>query len=242
MVETLCIGTRNPRYIGLLWLVDVPLAATTNSTNHTWRNLVLNDNIDTAVTIPSTIIRIVLAAQFATCTTMLAGILMECFDTRLSRIAPLSMLRAFGTAPWDLILNKVFNISSWPVLVLTLVLCFVALTSQFTSTLLVSDLGPSTIVGNAENVTRSYALDFTAEERFQNLEPDYSILSPSFFPSFAETHTPQFVQKQPGLGDTVKIVRAILPISSTEDEKSYRAIVGMLRCLTRESFASNLLL
>lgn len=194
------------------------------STNDTWRWIILNDKINIAVTIPSTILRIFVTAQAAVCTTMLAAIAIENYGTRFHRSARLSMMRAWGTNPYDLFWNWIFSPNAWPLLLLTLVLTATTLEAQFTATLLISDLGSQFVGGYNRTETAYYA----STELQQSMDPreDWSSVAPSIFPSFAEWVNTSTVESNDGVDDTGMILRALFPISSVTTRQTIQSYSG----------------
>jgi hypothetical protein len=128
------------------------------TTNSFWRWLILSDYLNIAVTVSSTLLRIIIAAQGAVATAMIASVVLEKFKTKLFRSAVLSVLRAWGNSPGDLITSWSFSTEAWPMIICTVVLVVTTLTSQLTSTLLVSDLIPAIIQGNPQMSDTKYGL------------------------------------------------------------------------------------
>jgi hypothetical protein len=163
-------------WILFLWLNS------SESMNAIWRWVILNDHINVAVTIPSTILRVFITAQAVICTTMLAAIAIENYGTRFHRSARLSMMRAWGTNPYDLIWNWLFSSHAWPLLSLTLAFTTTTLGAQLIATLLVSDLGSQYVAGYQQSGTAYYA---SAEfQTSMDTRIDWATIVPAAFPSF----------------------------------------------------------
>jgi hypothetical protein len=193
--------------------------------NSTWRRIILGDNLKQAVPLISLLVTYSATGLTALITSMIASIAMECHGVPLKHLASVSVVcfSNSGQPPalWNLLFHRHFF--KWPPLPILVTFCWAMfIATQFTSTLLLSDLGQGPVGGvpfgvNASGLTfASFYIDGKVNPTapvFSNAE--YWTGSLSAFETFAEySRLPSPID---GLDDTGLTLRAFLPIG---DQKS----------------------
>ncbi|KAJ2986298.1 hypothetical protein NUW58_g5096 [Xylaria curta] len=115
-----------------------------------WRDIMLSGRVPQAITLLSLLLRIIVSAQATSCTSLLAALFLERRAVRLSHLPHFSVARGTNDGPRTLLQmiigsgtrHMVFTVET--LLILVLVLATLAL--QFSSTVLLSDLGSLTVV------------------------------------------------------------------------------------------------
>jgi hypothetical protein len=195
----------------------------------------MNDHLNVAVTISCTILRTVITVQVGTCVKIIAAIAIEYYDARFYRSCSLSMLRAWGSNPYGIVLNWPFNSSAWPVAVLTLCLIPTILGAQFVSTLLVSDLDSSLIAGLPQYATTLYtAQNFSSNSHYP---PNYASYVPVGYPVFAEWSSDLMISATDGVDDTDQHCVPCCLSHWPARARKYRILQARQLFFTPESFA-----
>ena len=213
-------------FFTFLWAAD--------SDNAVWRKIVLSGWTTRSITISSLALRWATAAQAVTCTSMLAAILLQEYAVPLPNAAAVSILRFDNTGPW-LLLGRMKG--SWhqktvPIAILAAMISLTTLSLQFTSTVLLSQVGPGPIPVPSSFSQTLYGLDPDGNSFASQLHGathSYLETTPQGFPAFAEwvsNATTSDTSRQhgefppnsaPGLRDTGSVLRAFLPINSSDD-------------------------
>lgn len=219
-------------FVGLAFLTFLWAA---NTQNTAWLRIVLTGWTTRSVTITSLILRWTTAAQAMICTSMLAAVLLQAGTVRLHTAAAMSMMRYDNTGPWSLLAVKGarWHHGSFLLGVLALLLCFTTLLLQFSSTILLSQVGINPLPV-ASGIERTY-YGFNETGRGAYLG-DSSLISfihntPIEYPAFAEwtsnASSPnssttawrsEFAPYTgPGIMDTGTVMRAFLPVRDASE-------------------------
>ncbi|KAF4447978.1 hypothetical protein F53441_8569 [Fusarium austroafricanum] len=223
-----CLGCLT--FLAFLWGAD--------ENNTVWRSIVLAGWMARSITITSLVLRWATAAQAAACTSMLAAILLQKGAVPLPAAAAVSIIKFNNTGPWSLLRNMKakWHRGSISVGLLTALLTLTTLSLQFTSTVLLSQVGiaslpvatsiPQTHYGIETDGDTYYAMPSTA--------PSLLDITPARYPTFAEwtpnaTHSHTASQhgvippsRSSSIVDTGTVLRAFLPIN--DDEKRSRVV------------------
>lgn len=193
--------------------------------NGVWKSIVGNNWISRSITLTALTIRASICFQAALITAMIASVQLERYDTPWSRSAALSISRASGRQPYALLAHRPFSRKSWPLIIATVILALTTLGLQFSSTILLSDVALASVASRRTTAISSpYGLSTLQLAQIENKEPDYSRVTPSTFPTFAEYSETVEVQKD--VDDTGTSVRALLPISDSATRESTASYAG----------------
>lgn len=197
------------------------LGSDTGGSNATifWRWVMLNDLAAQATTIASMIIRTAIGLQATVCTALTAAVLLEARVVPMSDIPLFSILRAVNGGPWSIVEPLIWNprrlfgsLPAWLVLMLFLT----AISSEFTSTLLLVDFRKASLLDGS--ITNATAIIETQPELLllPANETDRARSwrsAPSTYPPFGEIPLGAS-QPLPGQVDTGTIKRAFLPFNA----------------------------
>ncbi|KAE8453051.1 hypothetical protein EG329_012238 [Mollisiaceae sp. DMI_Dod_QoI] len=142
----------------------------------------------------------------------------------LFQSASLSIRRYNGGLPVLLLQSGIFDRRTWYFLTIKILLSSTTVVSYFLSTGLVSDLGITPIIGDANFAQAPFSINFTKQQVLRSFEPDFSTYTPSIYPAFGEFSEPP--SKSQGIDDTGRIMRAILPITSPSTRESLSNFTG----------------
>jgi hypothetical protein len=138
-------------FISFLWCAG--------DNNYIWRLLALNEGMTKAVAISSMVFRTSIALQAGVATSMLSGLAIERSEILLPRLATVSMMRSSNSGPIILAWllrprpRKFGGIRSLLVPGLATLLALTTLSSQFTSTALLSDISLGLVTGYLNHST-----------------------------------------------------------------------------------------
>jgi hypothetical protein len=211
-------------FLAFLWGAD--------ENNTVWRSIVLAEWTARSITITSLVLRWATAAQAATCTSMLAAILLKQGAVPLPAAAAVSIIRVDNTGPWSLLgkMEAEWHRGSVLVGLLAALLTFTTLSLQFTSTILLSQVGLASLPV-ASSVPQTYYGIKTEGNTYWSLigiNPSFLSTTPARYPAFAEwvpnTSTSNMAAQHgfassnaPGIRDTGTVMRAFLPIDNNEE-------------------------
>jgi hypothetical protein len=188
-----------------------------------------------AITLTSTILRLILTFQAFTCTSMLASITLENCAIPLPQAAAVSHLRHANSGPQDLVaaLLRTRDWRTWAIpnyrkLQVTIGLLLLTTTAiQFQSTILVSDLRLQWIPGHSHtnlSYTGGSAGEINGTVDFSNRKDYFWTIPPRQYPKFAEYRGGNEVGND--LGDTGPTLRAFFPIGSANQRSSLQRYSG----------------
>ncbi|KAL8697513.1 MAG: hypothetical protein Q9224_002273 [Gallowayella concinna] len=201
--------------------------------NNTWHAIAIRDWIIRAVTLSSVAVRTSLSLQATIGTSILAGLALENTQILMLHLASVSMMRNTNAGPYTLVwlMCKAFlkDPQRWRrclTLVLLILLAFVSLLAEFTSTALLSDMKLTPIPGKPS--TRMTTTNFV-----YNANGTVPYLSrgtvwtkkPPFFPTFLEYHQ-DANDLSSDTADTGLTLRAFLPMESQQQRSMLRDFAG----------------
>lgn len=163
---------------------------------------------------------------------MLAVLALESFEVPLRSTAQVSLIRNSNSGPHDLLwqlLKGLPRLLGTRTLVLVFLFTLTTALSQFTSTILLSDLKEATIVGDTIRKTIPFGqlADPTTLTEYEGI--DYWQTKTPFYPAFAEYTDGN---DEPGnasywLVDTGQIRRTLPPFPAVSDRETLRNYTGM---------------
>jgi len=205
-------------FLGYLWSQqqhDMHDAGDPNQ--RVWRAIVLNTWMAPTITLASVLMRFIVGAQLVVCTSLGAALILETASAPFGDAPKLSLLRAYNSGPLDIVWLMLARLPHFPGLSLShglVVMLFLAgLVLQFSSTLLVSDLGQITIRSDPE--PRRVAVT-DKSGTFIRINGNFVwSKSPTVWPTYAEARNGAGVASL-NMTDTGTIVRALLPFEAKE--------------------------
>ncbi|KAH7459081.1 hypothetical protein FOMA001_g20304 [Fusarium oxysporum f. sp. matthiolae] len=172
--------------------------------------------------------------QAAACTSMLAAILLQNGAVPLHSAAAVSIIRCHNTGPW-LLLDKMrtdWHYGSLLVGFLAALLTLTTLSLQFTSTVLLSQVGIASLPVAASVSQTYYSADIEGPSYISQREASPSFLktTPVRYPAFAEwtfnatgttSQDGEFAPNSTtGVRDTGTVIRAFLPFKEDDERRS----------------------
>ncbi|GAW16510.1 hypothetical protein ANO14919_059390 [Xylariales sp. No.14919] len=191
-----------------------------------WQNIVLSGRIGQAITLSSLLLRIVVSAQAASCTSLLAALFLEKRAVPISYLPHFSIARGTNDGPRAL-LQMVIGSSTRHMLftleaLLMLVLALAALGLQFSSTILLSDLRNAPIATDPKPTALKTTLSDTAQLAYMDNVADNPVLA-----IYGEALSNVTVEPDDwGLSDTGLKQRALLPLDYAENRTMVRSYQG----------------
>ncbi|KAI1211845.1 uncharacterized protein F4807DRAFT_458051 [Annulohypoxylon truncatum] len=224
----------------------------TRSSAKIWLTIVTAGWTSRSITLCALIIRIVVDLMTGFSASMLAAQILERGSVYLGGLANISLMRATTPSLSSLILSfrqvgsKTESLSPISLMLLLAILMF---TLQFSSTILLSDLQPGSLIGLPDTTHYSYDLDWGWETNsviarvggqgiYNSSLGPYSLSSgpgiaflpsvwtrrPESFPIFAEHREP--LPAKPNVDDTGYNFRSFLPFSDTEQRRRISSFRG----------------
>ncbi|KAK0644308.1 hypothetical protein B0T16DRAFT_460378 [Cercophora newfieldiana] len=187
-----------------------------------WRRIVLSDWLAASITLSSAILRTCLGMQAAVATSVIAADSLERSIVPL-RLAPLAL--SISASGWNSLWSsldfgwQMAKSASVPGCLL-IVLLLTSIASQFTSTLLVADLGTGVLLEDPRREMVAYGVT----------ESDQAVLGDGWtlagdFPRFAEWSDPP-ASKEGWVTDTGPSLRAILPFNTAAERSALNTYKG----------------
>jgi hypothetical protein len=214
--------------IGALTILILAILAITflwfgRDTNPYWQEIVREDRTAQVVTVSALAIRLAVTIHAGLAVAMLACISVEWRDGVLLRQLPaISVIQYSHLGPIFSLLDFWGN-RNFPVFIMVACLACTSLISQFTSTVLLSDVRSGSVIGHPteHNVPFGIALDdyINVFSRLMLLNPSYFESSQPDFSMFAEWSEDPKSQSQHIL-DTGRTIRALLPVTDKEQRTS----------------------
>ncbi|KAI1323082.1 hypothetical protein F5Y16DRAFT_425395 [Xylariaceae sp. FL0255] len=192
--------------------------------SYSWRKIMLSGRLNQVITISSLIIRSSISMQAAICTSLVSALILERRAVPLSRVAPLSALRSVNGGPFDLFKQIISRKSSlfYTEARILLILALASFATQFSSTILLSDLDEISLAGFPHRVNRNFSLNPT-----DDLETIGLSLAPRDYSLFGTLPTAfDATPNSKGVSDTGVKRQAMLPFSQAQDRESIRAYAG----------------
>ncbi len=222
-----------PLIVASLGFLSSFWAASAQPSNSTLQGWLLGNKMPTIVTIASLVLRSGVLGQTALGISMIASLALEKFLARPEDVPTLMIHRSSKAASSDLLLLFLKRMTgqsnqrpTWLLLPL-LLLTMVSFGLQFTSTLLLLDLGTGNVPGTL--LTTPIPLGYSSNLINQRLRNDndvnYAGSPPPAYPPFAEL-TSGVPQSHHGIDYTGVSLRAFLPFTSQADLLSLREFSG----------------
>ena len=182
------------------------------------------------VTLSSLVVRIVVAAQSAILTEMLSCLVLEGGGCSLPDLAKLSITRCQTSGPFQMALTmrrQLRNTANTLYAVLFTLLLATTISTQFVSTILLTDFASTRIAGDHETHEVNFA-NRKHVAKYDLLEPsfgvDYWKVRPIAYYRFAEYSTPPV--QEDGVFDTGSTFRALLPLQNATERTAIHHYVG----------------
>jgi hypothetical protein len=205
--------------------------------NKSWRRIASGDHIKQAVPLAALCIRLAVSTIITLAISMIASIALERRGVSLKQLPKVSIARFTNTgqpfALGSLLFTKDFS-NTLPVPFLVAGVWGTIIATQFTSTLLLSDLGQGPVLGSqtTENMSSgltsaSFTLDgYVNPNSPLFFTPSYWTNAVNAFETFAESSQPagQFIE---GLDDTGPTLRAFLPIGDQNTRDALWSFQGL---------------
>ncbi|KAK1537944.1 hypothetical protein CPAR01_08057 [Colletotrichum paranaense] len=182
-----------------------------------WRWIMLNQHITQAITLSTVLLRIAVTAQASIYTSLLAGVVLEKHGVALFRVAEMSIIRCTNDGPfqltWLLMTSARKAYLQTGLAILLLLTTFVV---QFSSTLLVSDLGLDNLVGAAK--AKTFDVHMSHDVISLNRQMNNWISRPTAYVPFGElpSEANTYTDNQSRFSDTGIVRRTFLPLSSSQ--------------------------
>lgn len=221
-------------FLTFLWLgASLAVDHADRAVAQAWRHILDSGWLLRLVAISSLLYRVVAAAQAAMATEMLAALALEGGGCLLPDLARLSLTRSQSAGPFQLAVSmprlaggRVNSAAAG----LLAVLLAVTAASQFTSTMLLSDLGAARIVGDPATLDVAFGFNYkTDRESATNLFSPYSGVNywtsrPPAYLRFTEASQPPV--ELDGIYDTGFSARGLLPLVNSTQRTTVRSYRG----------------
>ncbi|RBR19345.1 hypothetical protein FVER53590_08418 [Fusarium verticillioides] len=223
-------------FLGFLWWGAI---ASVNEgdrpSSHILRRILGSGWLLRSITISSLVYRVVAGAQAATATEMIASIFLEDNGCLLPDLARLSLTRCQTAGPFQLAFTaprQLFDPGNLFKSGLLVALLIASVVTQFTSTILLTDLSAARLVNDPTALNVAFGFKYPSSEDENSsanlFNPyagvDYWTSRPSSYLRFAEISTPP-VQGD-GVYDTGAIARAFLPFNNSTRRATLRSYEG----------------
>ncbi|KAI0014580.1 hypothetical protein F4780DRAFT_788914 [Xylariomycetidae sp. FL0641] len=210
-----CVG-----FLAFLWFPP--------DSNSTWHSIVVSGWLIRTVTITTVVIRAVAGSQTILCTSILASLLLDCFEAPITQSAAISIMRYQVEGPWSLLEAAIHKPRTWRgfgILALLVTILMTSLASQFTSTALLTDIQPAPVPVKYEEAAIAYGVTNT-NSLLRGLWA-YLQNRPAF-PTFSE-----YWEEDPVYNSvenrqyTGKTLRSFLPIEDEDERGILRRYEGL---------------
>ncbi|KAF2680708.1 hypothetical protein K458DRAFT_434273 [Lentithecium fluviatile CBS 122367] len=196
-----------------------------NDSNSTWRKIVLTNWITRSATLSALVLRIAVSVQAGIVTSMLASLILEGSGIRLSDVLEISIMRFSNNGPHTLFWVYARQARSVGLVLLLTTLTFSTLATQFSSTLLLSDVASISIPAPTEKSPTPFGFN-TQNFRGRNRNLYAGLWTSKYwthiiteYPSFGEYSKPvEPVDWKNDVDDTGTVIRSMIPFA----EKSTR--------------------
>lgn len=185
-----------------IWL-EASRASRHEPTTPSWSSMVFSGWTTRVVTICTAAIRVAIASQAALGMAMVAALFLESAGSSAFDLAALSLFRATSPSPLSLLGHLRFNHASASLYsVLVLLTALLAVVSQFTSTILLSDFATA-------NITRTFAGEVPYVSSIYSSSSYFMASAPAAYWRFAEHSDPPL--RAEAFVDTGPSIRAAVP-------------------------------
>lgn len=193
-----------------------------------WRLITLGDFAPQAVTVCAVVLRTVINLQATICTALVAALLLEAKNVRMSNVALFSVLRAVNGGPSSITERLVWTprefLKSLPAF-LVLMLYITAIASEFISTILLEDFREIPLmvkpIKHRVNTIMTHP-DMLAPSANASQTSMVWESGPPSYPSFAEEILEAPLDNLQDAADTGLIRRAFIPFTASERQNLHR--------------------
>lgn len=187
-----------------------------NCASAVWKWVMLDEHVTQAITLSTVLLRIAVTAQASIYTSLISGVVLEKHGVPLSRVPELSIIRCTNDGPlrlaWLLVTSARKSFVQGGLVVLLL---FTTVVVQFSSTLLVSDLDLSSLVGDAK--IKSVKLHMSRDVISLNRQMNNWISRPTAYVPFGEVPlAADSTPNESGVSDTGILQRTFLPLPTAQ--------------------------
>ncbi|KAI1391859.1 uncharacterized protein F4822DRAFT_107362 [Hypoxylon trugodes] len=218
-------------FLGIIWFGHGD-ASDGSQANRAWRYIAIRGWMTQAITLSAVLLRFIISIQTTICTSMIAALLLEKDGVRRSLAAWFSVTRSMNSGPRRLLgliissknRTALRRVETW----LVMIMVIITLALQFSSTILLSDMGKLEIISDTYNnkVHSIFESRDNKNEDIRETSGQFLIVQP-IFPTFGEARSPLGAKPESnGLSDTGLMQRAFLPISEASDRTSIREFEG----------------
>ena len=202
-----------------------------NGSNLVWHRIALAGFMTRFVSLSATLLRLGMAMQAATATSLLAALLLQEHLVPLLHAPAVSMMQWQNSGPWTLmqLLWPQFTLPrglwAWTAIAM---LTLISTMSQFSSTLLLTDVRTTSTISDqsAQLVPSDLNNTGTAVEVYVDFASvSYTISKPDLFPTFAEYREPP-PKAGGGFYDTGPVYRAFLPVTNQTQRTALSTFSG----------------
>jgi hypothetical protein len=202
---------------------------TAKDSNDVWERIVLANWTTRVITLTSLLIRFIITAQAAICTSILATLILHKYGVLLPDSAAVSLMQFENRGPHALIapiLSSLRRTRGFAVATPLFMLFSTTTLLQFSSTILLSDINLAPVTDYGKQAMLYYGYTFGNNDIVDLfLEKGYWQRKPNTFPAFAEDS--QQPDQIPGTHDTGRSLRAFLPVYPEFQRDSLKAYDGM---------------
>jgi len=204
-----------------------------NESNPVWCSIVLSGWVTRSITITAFVLRVVIAAQAAVATSMVASLLLHANQTKLSSLAAVSIACFANTGPIDLV-RHLHRRVTWVFYLVVGSLVVTSVSLQLTSTLLLSGVVRRDFALTEHLANLNYGI--TAQSLFSVPRETVGYLvnrrGPTAFPAYAEYSEPVGTSEaREAIRDTGRSIRAFLPIPTQAQREALFVYEGMATAL-----------
>ncbi|KAK5991152.1 hypothetical protein PT974_09430 [Cladobotryum mycophilum] len=219
--------------VAFLWIASKN-ALNGDETPVIWARIVNAGWTTKTVTLASVVIRMGIALQAGLLTAMMASIIIEVSEVRLSRLPRLSTMRGFSMGPqnlaWPALTRSLGQTPWWCVLLICSTLV-ISIASQFTSTLLLLDFANEIVTLGTKSSEVGVGLRYNSTNGNYDFTNgvNYWSARPTTYPRFAEySEQPNNID---GVQDTGLTYRALLPFDTEANRGSLRNFTGITKVI-----------
>lgn len=214
-------------FLIFLWAGEGPAGG--ERASYVWRKIMLSESWSVqTITICALVVRTIAAAQAAVCTSLVAALLLERRRLPLSKAIPVSIKRGVNNGPFnfihELFTRKYLKPFFCVEMILLLVVTVLTFGTQFTSTILLSGFGTTTLVQFPQQLHQNVLLSAEAGRKayminsFAQFPPSYAL--------FGELESSDIPDPNPrGVSDTGAKLRSFVPFQK-EQRTKLRAYSG----------------
>ena len=196
-----------------------------------WSRIAIRGWMIQTITLCSLVIRLVVSAQSMICTSMVAALSLEKSFVRKSQAPWFSVMRSINDGPRHLlkliIVSRTTRVLRHTEFWLILFVAITALGLQFTSTILLSDMHDSVIVGDINPTSVNSLILYNNDTEVVSSMDELWIQLPPVYAAYGEAPSKSDVTPNAaGYSDTGVIQRGFLPLPGSRERIAVRSYVG----------------